>query len=354
MVKKPSARRAVKKPEPLRGELTRIQSLFAQLTISWPVERMSGNDLGEVERLSTGGDKLMQQLERELRNAFSKIKQPQDHQPIADAYAIYAEARVALLLGHRGIHLDRTPGTGGPKQKRPDFVFQKANEALYFEVKCLDFEGGINRHVVVANDAFDVQLDLDERAKNRGLRTGVVEVSPFSSAHGSTDRIELLIEKISGNIKNGQITYGPTILVVEMGRIMADAHDPSSLTPVYYTHRSPGPSCVSGDLWQIALGRLGDQIYKLPEFEGKTNLDRPLQKEGILRQHPKLSGITFVIPELSGPSKVYTIWNPEPPPFSGKSGHTMAANVVGGVVDQYSDAWNDRTNINGFKYSFQK
>jgi hypothetical protein len=354
MAKKPRAVKPAKKPAPLGDELVRIQSLFAQLTISWPVQRMSQRDLVEIERLSQAGNNLMQQLERELRKAFSKIKQPQDHQPIADAYAIYAEAQVALLFGGRAVNLERTPGTGGQRQKRPDFVFKAGRELLYFEVKCLDFEGGINSHIRIANDAFEVQLDLDDRAQSSGVHIGAMEISPFANTRGVTDRLEVLIDKIVGNIKSGQITYGPTVLVIEMGRIQADAHDPSSLTPVYYIHDYPGPACVSGELWQIALGRRGDQIYKLPDFEGQTNLDRLLEKDGVLRQFPELSAITFVVPGLSTPAKVYTIWNPEPKKFESISRGSISTQVVGNLVHQYSDAWNDTTNIHGFKYSLHQ
>lgn len=354
MAKKASSKTAPNSPVSLRQELGRIQKIFAQLTISWPVQRFSANDLDEISRLSYGGNALMQQLESELVKAFAKIKQPSDHQPIADAYAIYAEARVALLLEQRAVKLGRTPGTGGQKQKRPDFVHNSGNEALYFEVKCLDFEGGINSHILIANDALDVYSDLDERARTRGVHSGVVEVTPFANARGVADRLEVLIDKIIGNIKIDQITYGPTILVIEMGRIQADAHDPSSLTPVYYSHDFPGPSCVSGELWQIALGRIGDQIYKMPDFEGETNLDRPLQREGVLRQFPQLSGISFVVPGLSIPTKVYTIWNPEPEGFTSISGDSISDQTTGSLVYQYSDAWNDPRNSKGYRYSLQQ
>ena len=58
-----------------------------------------------------------------------------------------------------------------------------------------------------------------------------------------------------------------------------------------------GNTQVSGELWSVAFGKVGDQILKPAEFEGANNFDGELEKEGILVSHPYIKGIVFHVNE---------------------------------------------------------
>ena len=52
-------------------------------------------------------------------------------------------------------------------------------------------------------------------------------------------------------------------------------------------------SIASGVLWHTAFGHSGDVIYKPIEFEGKSNIDSPLNRNGILIDHSYIKGLVF-------------------------------------------------------------
>ena len=354
MARKTGSRKSTKQPNSLVVEFQRVISIFSGLTVNFTILRFCESDLTEIERRSGLGHILMQEFERNLCSAFARIKQPEDYQAVAAAYTIYAEARVSLAFEARGISLERTPGTGAKNQKRPDFVFQNGATKLYFEVKCLDFQGGERRHKAIANAALEVQANMKEVATN-GTRTvfmgDSMSISAYDDPNDTVGRIETVIGKVFQNVDREQITYGPTILVIEMSRISLIADDSYCLAPVYYEDGDRGPCCVSGELWHIALGKCGEQIYKIPDSLGMSNLDRCLRKNGVLRDFPELLGVTFLFPNTPTATKVFTIKNLDPTPISNKSKDNISPNVVENIIDNYSDAWNDSVNSRGHMYS---
>ena len=330
-------------------EHLRIQGMMSGLTISWPIMSMDPQILTAIEQGSADRDDYLRSIEKEMLRHFHAVKQPEDRGPIAQAYEAYAEASVYLLFKNKGINLVRTPGTGQHAAKRPDFLYKHQSGAICFEVKCLDFEGGDTRHKSIAYEALKNAADLDARARTRGVYFSEQVLSSFEPGATPADRIEILIKKLSGNIKQGQLRHGPCILAVHLGRTMMHAHYPSCLLPVYYNDRSP-VSCVSGELWHVALGRCGDMIYRLPDFEGAGNLDRPLQEEGILLQCPELLGISFVLPRLSGPAEIYSIWNVTRTGDGDRGLCGLVEHEIYELIDTYSDAVNDDKNAFEYKY----
>src|SRR5271169_4743583 len=137
---------ARKSSKTLDNEYVRIQRMMAGLTISWPMVRISRATLAEIEQGAQQADPVLVTARRDLIRFLGKVKQVQDFGPVAQAFEVYAEACTYLLLKAKGIALQRTPGTGKDKQKRPDFIYSNSRGSIYFEVKCLDFEGGASRH----------------------------------------------------------------------------------------------------------------------------------------------------------------------------------------------------------------
>jgi hypothetical protein len=313
------------------------------------MQRMERDTLREIEQGRANGDVVLTAACRDLLQHLAAVKGPEDHGPIVQAYGAYAEATTYLLLRKRGIQLLRTPGTGHYRERRPDFLHKHAKGNVYFEVKCPDVEGGITRHRTLAYNALDVAVDLDVRARKPGVHIGELAVSSFDEQATAADWIERLIKKIRDSVKMGQFSYGPCILMIDFGRLAPDAYHPSCLLPVYFYDDPPASACVSGQLWHVALGRINDMIYQRPEFEGKSNLDRPLREKGILYEYPELLGISFVTHRLSEPPAIYSILNLKPQTDSLENGLTLEALDIAKLIQSYSNAWNDGDNTHGYE-----
>jgi len=342
-----------KKGSTLKSEFRRIRGLFPGLTFSWTIYQINPDTLDEIEKGGRENDSVLKVATDDLLKFFSKIQQPTDFIQIAQAYEAYAEASAYIFLKGKGLDLKRTPGTGKEKQKRPDFEFSAEKGNIYFEIKSLDFQDGKIRHKNLAYEALDVAADLDARARKTGVHFGELEVSAFEPGATPADRIEIVTNKICGATKLEQIRYGPTILVVDLGRINMDTHHPSALLPVYFDDRMDA-ACVSGELWHVAQGLIGDMIYKPTEFEGKSNLDRRLNVEGILRGFPELLGVSFFLHRISGEKEIYSIWNLNPVTQGLQNPLTLEEHEIGELFHTFSDAVNDNHNQHSFEWVHRK
>jgi hypothetical protein len=218
-------------------------------------------------------------------------------------------------------------------------------------VKSLDFDEGWVRHQKLALDALGKKADLDERARKPGIHFGEpIEISGFEPGAEPADRIEIVIRKIRGNAKFDQLTYGPTLLVIDMGRIECESQHPSALLPVYFNEGPPDPAIASGELWHAALGRVGDMIYRLPEFAGKSNLDRPLKETGTLTEFPELLGMSFVLRRSSGLDQIYSILNLIPDAAKWSNPLTIGEHDVEELLHKMSDAMNDTANSRAIEH----
>lgn len=169
-------------------------------------------------------------------------------------------------------------------------------------------------------------------------------ISPHRPGSTSADRIETAIKKIKGNLKIEQVTYGPTVLVVDTSRLSLDDPDPSALVPTYFHALSE--SCISGELWYIAFGKPEDMIFTRPEFEGKSNIDRRLRETGVYVDYPELMAIAFVSRPLQGPPRILSL-RKLTPNFSKVPG-PLSEEAIGHIIHDLSDASNDDLNEGGY------
>jgi hypothetical protein len=270
---------------------------------------------------------------------------------MAQAYEAYCETSFVLEMITRSVPVDRTPGTGGHKEKRPDFVHHHASGDLYFELKALEIAEPLSRHKEIANKALENAADLDLRARKPGVHRGEpLVISGHKENTGVVERIDATIEKIKNNIKHDQIHYGPTVLVVDLGRLSGIPQGPSGLLPVFFHDSPPAESSVSGELWHIALGQPGEQIFQLPEFDGASNLAGHQTQTGLLREYPGLVAISFMIPRWGQSPNLFTIWNKGADLSDLKSPCTLTELELGDVLEKFSDGLNDERNELGFKY----
>ncbi|CAK0772743.1 conserved hypothetical protein [uncultured Gammaproteobacteria bacterium] len=331
-------------------EFIRVSQLVSHLTVSVPVMIMTRE---QVERITqeAATDSTLAALDRELRAKFKAVTAPEDHVQMAQAYEAYSEASFYLAMKDRGVVLERTPGTGGHQAKRPDFRYSHASGHLYFEVKALEIAEPLRRHKEIGHEALEIAAELDGRAREPGVHFGKPhEISGHLPNADSVARIDDTIQKISNNIKAGQIEYGPTVLVIDLGRLSSIAQGPSGLLPVFFHEAPPAESCVSGELWQVALGLPGEQILSLPEFDGRSNLAGHQTQTGILRQFPTLMAITFFLPRWSDKPELLTIWNVGWNQTALENASTLQEHEIEAVLHGYSDGLNDQRNQLGWKY----
>jgi hypothetical protein len=331
-------------------EFVRVSQLISGLTTSVPIMMMKTEQIDRIRQVAST-DTTLASLDRELRAKLKAVKAPEDRGQMAQAYEAYSEASFYLEMKDRGVGLERTPGTGGHQAKRPDFRYPHSSGDLYFEVKALEITEPLRRHKEIGHAGLEVAAELDGRAREPGVHFGEpLQISGHLPNADSVARIDNTIQKISNNIKAGQIGYGPTVLVVDLGRLFSLAQGPSGLLPVYFHEGPPAESCVSGELWQVALGLPGEQIFALPDLDGESNLAGHQTQTGILRQFPALMAITFFLPHWSTRSELLTIWNVGWDQSSLENACNLEEHEIEAVLDCYSDGLNDEHNERGWKF----
>ena len=331
-------------------EYKRVQTMLSGLTGNLPIMLMSAENIGKFAEMVISNS-LMAETVNELRDRLRSIKVAEDYLQMSQAYEAYAEANVCFELARRDVRLERTPGTGEDKKKRPDFTYRHGSGNIYFEVKALEIVGPLTRHKEMADGALEAAADLDARARSKpGVHFSETEFSGFKHSTSASERIDIVIERINNTVKTAQLRYGPTVLMIDLGRLPVIPFGPSALLPVFFHDGPPAESCVSGELWHIALGNPGERIFRLPKFDGRSNLDGHLKKRGILHDHPGLVAISFVFPSWSGPAEILTIWNVTSEQSALQNKLTLEEHEVDELLAKFSDGLNDDRNERGWEY----
>jgi nucleotide-binding universal stress UspA family protein len=351
--KNTSSSSTVRKPTKRLGlldEFIRAQQVISGLTTSMPMILMTKEVVEEFQDVAKV-DPVMDSLKNDLQRALRAIKRPEDYTQMAQAYEIYAETSTYLDLSRRGVALQRTPGTGQHGQKRPDFLHKHPSGDIYVEVKALEIEDYLTRHDEIAQEALKILAELDARARKPGVHFGHPQVlSGHKFTSKAVDRIDEIARRIKNVIKPEQIKFGPTILVVDLGRLGTAPFGPSALLPVFFHDAPPAESCVSGELWQIALGMPGEQIFHLPQFDGKSNLGGHQSEAGVLREYTSLMAITFRCPRWSEPAELLTIWNGGWDQTGLANPCALEEHQIEEFLYNYSDGLNDQSNEGGWDY----
>lgn len=337
----------------LRQNLTSLLQDMSGLSLSWPLQRIVPEYLDRIESEARNNDQTAMELEQEIEGCFKKVSdgQPQDYNTAGSLYQAYGEAVAYILLKERGLSITRTAGTGKQNQKRPDFTCSCSKGDFFVEVKTLDFDDRDAQHTAVMESALNNQANLEDAAKTPGTHFGeAVEISSHKWGATRTDRIEALIRKLRNNLKREQLSFGPTLLVVHLGLLEMDANRKSTLSPVFFDQEPTVRSCISGELWNAAFGEVGNQIYDRPDFEGKSNLDRALNEDGVLIEHPYLLGIAFITQSLGGAHKIFTLHRLSPDFNDLKNSTNLGEFEIAEILHDISDARNDDKNESGYEY----
>jgi len=150
----------------------------------------------------------------------------------------------------------------------------------------------------VIDAGLDARVSIEDQLA-RGRRIGLAEtvIQPANDGREDYDHrswragTELLIKKVKGLVKSGQFEHGPTFLFVDLNQWVVGGDAIRSLIPVYPVDDTG--ACVSGQLWYIAFGEIGNQMFRPPEFEGRSNMDGTLACTGVLKAHRDICGIIF-------------------------------------------------------------
>jgi len=333
----------------LLAEFSRAKQLIHGLSTNLSLMLMTKEKVASFEAAASGNP-LITSLCNELHTRFSKIMRPEDYEAMSQAYETYAELLASTTLISRGVTLDRTPQTGTHGEKRPDFVHHHQRGPIYFEVKALEIADKYERYREMAQRGLEAAADLSHRAKQKGVHFSEQSVSGHRETAPMDERIDQVIKRLRNVIKPGQITYGPTVLVVDMGRLPGETHEPSGLLPVFFNDGPPAESCVSGEFWQVALGCIGERIFTLPEGHGKSNLGGHQAERGVLFDYPVLLAIMFQVCRWNDPSRLFTIWCPGWDRSRLETECLIDDHEIEELLYASSDAMNDSSNALGWKY----
>lgn len=263
------------------------------------------------------------------------------------AFDAYNEAVTYYDLQQRGFKVHSIPETFS---STPDFEVEftyrdwdgsQKTENVFLEVKSLAYANGNEEYKKAQESALESNIRLEEqRAKGRQFCSTEYCISPLGEKDtGPTAEIEEFNKKICNNIKSSQFKYGngeDTILFVDMSQYMFPFKEKECLSvyPDVLRHYS-----ACGRLWMIAFGIEGERIYSWPEFEGKGNFDRLLERPGILNCYDFIKGIIFCSGSEMSKRKLYGFHRYEEEDLKTAT-----------FLYQACDFVNDDKNTNGYKF----
>jgi hypothetical protein len=244
----------------------------------------------EIENGANDGDKTLADKKSSILDALAAGKWPSDPSALSAIFNTYHEALFYLVAKRRRVILESVPET---RSSTPDFFCRATDEN--FEVKTLDYSGGSFAHKVMMNEGIDRKIEAEEKARASGIGTAISTITPHGNAQNSKEAIQKVIYQISNNIKSGQFSDKPTILVVALTRTAIRSRE-EELEPLRDDHRTGEK--ISGHLWTIAANPAFSDFIDVFDDSYKPK-SLTLDSEGIFITHPFVQGIIFLCTEWS-------------------------------------------------------
>ena len=256
------------------------------------------------------------------------------------AYEEYNEAITYIELSDK-FSTTRIPESS---TKTPDFNIKRNDEDspidLYVEVKALSFLDGNLNYIQAQKDSLKANLSIEKQQRSgRRIASAETIISPFSKNGKSPnfrEVIEIYIEKIQNNIKEGQFQLGDTVLLIDLKQLLPPNNWYESGLAIYQERMYQ--SMVSGTLWHTAFGQIGDMIFAPIKFEGEFNVDSKLEKNGILIDYPFIKGLIFAVYE-----------NFQERRYLGFYRHNEQAGQIADFISGFCNFYNDDKNTNAFR-----
>lgn len=240
----------------------------------------------------------------------------QDYEQLVECYN---EEWVLKYLNNCGVKAEKIPETN--EHNTPDFKCSiKVNneeKEFYVELKTLNICGGNYAHNANNETSLDAAIETEEYFRihpQEKIHIGINFPENFDSKLKDNNDIatltEIIIDKMEQNIKLKQFVQNPTFLFVMLDRLAPGIGSKEDLLSYYFDKRSK--SIVSGILWASCFAEIGHLILRQAEFGGATNIQRPLQKQGILNQEKykeNIAGVLFGCSFFKQNKKIYGLYD---------------------------------------------
>lgn len=259
---------------------------------------------------------------------------------------LYNEEWVLSYLLSKGVSAKKIPETN---IKTPDFeCSMKINgeeKKFFIELKSLDICGGHYGHDQNNEEALEIAIKMEENIKNnpqKGIYTSIQVPNNFANKFDYNSQraslIEILIEKIEGNLKKDQFNNEPTFLFVMIDRLCPGIGSKEDLVSYYFDGNF---SIVSGVFWTVCFANIGHLVLKEAEFEGKSNIERPLNKQGILIGRNYIAGVMFGCSFFKKEKKVFGLYDEHLTFDNNKWSDLDTFEVFSKITNDYSNKKNE-------------
>jgi hypothetical protein len=283
-----------------------------------------------------------------LRKLFAVSNWVLDAQYLEAFFQLVGEVQFWMLAKKRGLALDRVPETDKPT---PDFrIHGTSPDLTQFEVKTLSVTDGWRGLAKMAEDSFKAQIELQKQATHgKHVAMAVHTVAPHGVVPRGLQQTTMcrhLIDKASGNIKQGQYAGATTFMVLNL--ILIDGHFSGhcDLRPVVPSFPHPW-SVRTGALWTIAFGSVGQLIHGIPEYEGLPGVEGRLEREGVLVKpdYEKVAGVLLVVHRLSAEPTLYGLRRDA----DGQCWESTCPDIAAVFHALVHKDWNDDRDTNGWQ-----
>jgi hypothetical protein len=278
---------------PLYGRIVRESRKLSGVSWDYTLPRFDPAFVHALEE-EASSDPTIAAFLKDIVKRLDKTKGWVDTRAWRQAFEIYSEAAVYRMIRDAGrgtVAIRRIPEADA---STPDFVCELLTrtppKTFYVEVKTLDIVDADQRHDEMLDEGMLAQDDLDRQvAAGERVAMAMREVAPYHrygqdagydprSVRMSIDR---LIGKCRQAFKAPQFALGPTFALANLLRMPLHDGGDRPLAPFAYDPHNGG-ACVSGALWNVCFGHVGDPIHRWPDLEGAGTTDGRLQREGLL------------------------------------------------------------------------
>lgn len=280
-------------------KLLKLKQKINSVGTSFPMLYLKLDFVDKME-LEANSNKIFKKTLHEIDGLADKaLRKIEDYDALIEIKNKYSEAYIFSKL-QALLFIEKIEESGS---KTPDYKVKFRDKNIYIELKSLNMLGGNLKQKEIMSNSMDSKIAAEDQIR-RGARVGigVSVIQPYFKEGKDYDPrstrlvIEALIDKINQNVKQDQYSLGNTILLVDLADQLLLMSEPSSaIQRQYYDDRDN--TNVSGELWHVAFGKVGNKILRPAEFEGAENTDGELQKEGVLISHPYIKGIIFHVSE---------------------------------------------------------